>query len=145
MPEPFASLAEQQLGAVTVADLNQGATQNFPIEGYVVTKSWAAKYPNTLKRFLAALEQGQEIADTNRAAVEQAFEALSGPQNGQVPAGIAAVMALDTYPIGIDQVRLQRVADVMHQSGLLPTRFDISQMLPPASFFNFSAFSTNSS
>ena len=145
MPEPFASLAEQQLGAVTLADLNEGATQEFPIEGYVVTKSWAAKYPNTLKRFLAALEQGQEIADTNRAAVEQAFEAIKGQQNGQVPAAIAAVMALDTYPIGIDQVRLQRVADVMYQFGLLHTRFNVSQMLPSASFFNFSAFSANSS
>jgi NitT/TauT family transport system substrate-binding protein len=144
LPEPFASQAEQQLGAVTVADLNQGATQSFPIEGYVVTKSWAAKYPNTLKRFLAALEQGQEIADTNRAAVEKAFEAINGPQNGNVSAGIAAVMALDTYPIGIDETRLQRVANVMHQFGLLPTQFNVSQMMLPASSFNFSAFSTNS-
>jgi NitT/TauT family transport system substrate-binding protein len=44
MPEPFASIAEQQLGAVTLADLNQGATQEFPIEGYVVTKAWAKAY-----------------------------------------------------------------------------------------------------
>jgi NitT/TauT family transport system substrate-binding protein len=145
LPEPFASVAEQQLGAVTVADLNQGATQQFPIEGYVVTKSWAAKYPNTLRRFLAALEQGQEIADTNRAAVEQAFEALKGIKDGRVSAVIAAVMALDTYPIGIDQVRLQRVADVMHQFGLLTAPFNVSQMLPPPSFFDFSAFSAPSS
>ena len=143
MPEPFASLAEQQLGAVTLADLNQGATQNFPIEGYVVTKTWAASHPNTLKRFLAALEQGQEIADTNRAAVEQAFEAIKGPQNGQVPPGIAAVMALDTYPIGVDRARMQRVADVMYQFGLLPSRFNVSPMLLPSSFFNFAAFSTS--
>jgi NitT/TauT family transport system substrate-binding protein len=144
LPEPFASITEQQLGAVTLADLNQGATQDFPIEGYVVTKSWAKNNPNTLKRFLAALEQGQEIADTNRAAVEQAFEAINGAQNGQVPAGIAAVMALDTYPIGVDQARLQRVADVMFQSGLLPARFNVSQMLLPSSSFNFSAFSATS-
>ena len=144
MPEPFASLAEQQLGAVTLADLNQGATQNFPIEGYVVTKTWAASHPNALKRFLAALEQGQEIADTNRAAVEEAFESIKGPQNGQVPPGIAAVMALDTYPIGVDQVRLQRVADVMYQFGLLPSRFAIRQMLLSPSFFDFSAYSTSS-
>jgi NitT/TauT family transport system substrate-binding protein len=83
MPEPFASLAEQQLGAVTLADLNQGATQNFPIEGYVVTKTWAASHPNTLKRFLAALEQGQEIADTNRAAVEQASRASRARRTGR--------------------------------------------------------------
>ena len=55
LPEPFASQAEQQYGAVPLADLNQGATTDFPIEGYVVTKAWAAQNPNTLKRFLAAL------------------------------------------------------------------------------------------
>ena len=45
MPEPFASLAEQDFGAVPLADLNQGATSDFPIEGYVVTKAWADGQP----------------------------------------------------------------------------------------------------
>ena len=145
LPEPFASQAEQQYGAVPLADLNQGATSDFPVEGYVVTKQWAAQNPNTLKRFLAALEVGQEIADTDRAAVEQAFEAINGAANGQVTPGIAAVMALDTYPIGIDATRIQRVADVMYQFGLLKTRFNVSSMLMPSSDFNFSQFSSSSS
>ncbi len=145
MPEPFASQAEQQYGAVPLADLNQGATTDFPIEGYVVTKQWAAQNPNTLKRFLAALEIGQEISDTDRGAVEQAFEAIKGPQNGQVTSGIASVMALDNYPIGVDATRIQRVADVMYQFGVLKTRFNVSSMLLPASFFNFAQFSSSSS
>ena len=145
MPEPFASQAEQQYGAVPLADLNQGATADFPVEGYVVTKQWAQQHPNTLKRFLAALELGQEISDTDRPAVERSFEALSGPQNGQVTPGIGAVMALDTYPIGIDATRIQRVADVMFQFGLLKTRFNVSSMLLPSSAFNFSRFSSSSS
>jgi NitT/TauT family transport system substrate-binding protein len=145
LPEPFASQAEQQYGAVPLADLNQGATADFPVEGYVVTKQWAQQNPNTLKRFLAALEIGQEIADTDRAAVEQAFEAINGPKNGQVTAGIGAVMALDTYPIGIDKTRLQRVADVMYQFGLLKARFDVSSMLMPSSSFNFNQFSSSGS
>jgi NitT/TauT family transport system substrate-binding protein len=41
LPEPFASEAEQADGAVLLADLDQGATANFPIEGYVVTEQWA--------------------------------------------------------------------------------------------------------
>jgi NitT/TauT family transport system substrate-binding protein len=141
MPEPFASLAEQNFGAVPLADLNQGATSDFPIEGYVVTKAWAAANPNTLQRFLAALSAGQEIADTDRSAVEKAFEGLSGAPNGQVPSQIAAVMSLDTYPIGIDQTRLQRVADVMYQFGLLTSNYDVGKMMMPASDFNFSPFS----
>jgi NitT/TauT family transport system substrate-binding protein len=145
LPEPFASLAEQDFGAVPLADLNQGATTDFPIEGYVVTKAWAGQNPDTLKRFLAALSAGQEIADTDRAAVEKAFEDLNGPPNGQVPPDIAAVMALDTYPIGIDQTRLQRVANVMFQFGLLTTQYNVSDMLLPSSAFNFSPFSASGS
>jgi NitT/TauT family transport system substrate-binding protein len=141
MPEPFASIAEQQYGAVPLADLNQGATTDFPIEGYVVTKAWAEHNPNTLQRFLAALSDGQEIADTNRAAVESAFESLKQPQDGNVPSTIAAVMALDTYPIGIDQTRLQRVANVMHQFNLLPTAYQVQNMIMPSQDFNFSPFS----
>jgi len=131
MPEPFATAAAQKYGAVVLADLNQGATQSFPIQGYVATRSWVHAHPNTLKAFLAAIEQGQEIADTSRAAVEQAMETLNGPMNGQVPPIVAAVMALNIYPIGIDVARLQRVPDVMAQFGLLHARFSISQMIGP--------------
>src|SRR5215469_2054739 len=99
LPEPFATIAEESLGATELTDLNQGATQDFPILGYVVTKSWAQAHPDTLRAFLTALEEGQRIADTNRGEVEQAMEALTGAK----PI-IADVMAFNSYPIGIDKV-----------------------------------------
>ena len=129
LPEPFATSAEEQYGAVELADLNQGATQNFPILGYVATKSWVQNHPRTLHAFLTALEAGQEVADTSRSAVELAMEALKGPQDGQVPPIVAAVMALNNYPIGVDRARLQRIPDVMLEFGLLHSRFNIGQML----------------
>jgi len=131
MPEPFATLAEQKYGAVKLADLNQGATEQFPIQGYVVTKSWAEQNPGTLRAFITALAQGQEVADTSRQAVEQAMEALSGPQDGQIPPIVAAVMAINVYPTAIDKVRIQRVADVMYQFGLLHSRFNVTPMIGP--------------
>ena len=152
LPEPFASQAEQKFGMTPLADLDQGATRDFPIEGYVVMKDWAAKYPNTLKRFLIALEEGQVKADTDRTLVEHAFMNIKGPLGstepidadpyGRVDPQIASVMALDTYPIGINKTRIQRVANVMKQFGLLDHRFDVSAMLPPADSFDFSPFST---
>jgi hypothetical protein len=59
------------------------------------------------------------------------MESLNGPMNGQIPPIVAAVMALNNYPIGIDKARLQRVADEMLQFGLLHARFDIGQLLGP--------------
>jgi NitT/TauT family transport system substrate-binding protein len=114
LPEPFASQAAQQYGVVSLADLNQGATASFPVQGYVVTRQWAAQNPHTLAAFNAALQQGQEIADTNRAALEQAMEHV--PDGLGVNQETAAIMAVDVYPVGtVDDVRLQRVADVMNQ------------------------------
>ena len=63
------------------------------------------------------------------------MESLNGPKNGQIPPIVAAVMALNNYPIGIDKARLQRVADEMLQFGLLHTRFDIGQLLGPSNHF----------
>jgi NitT/TauT family transport system substrate-binding protein len=130
LPEPFASIAEQADGAVPLVDLDQGATTSFPVEGYVVTKQWAQKYPHTLAAFDEALEEGQQIADSDRAAVEQAMEDL--PMK-PVPLGvskqIAAVMALDDYPVGpVDPVRVQRVADVMRQFLGFPN-FNVGSMI----------------
>jgi NitT/TauT family transport system substrate-binding protein len=128
MSEPFVTQAEDNYGAVTVADLDAGATQQFPMEGYAVTKSWAAANPNTLRAFQIALQAGQQIADTDRAAVEAAFVALKTGE-GHIDQLTAATMALNIYPLSIDAVRLQRVADVMEQLGFLKQRFDVRQLL----------------
>ena len=50
-------------------------------------------------------------------------------------------MALDTYPIGIDVTRLQRVADVMFQFQLLTSKYNVNSMIMPSQDFNFSPFS----
>jgi NitT/TauT family transport system substrate-binding protein len=132
LPEPFASDEEEAQGGVLLADLDQGATANFPVEGYVVTKQWAAKNPHTLAAFYTALEQGQRIADASRAAVESAMVNMPAPFG--VSAETAAVMTLDTYPVSngpvgsVDKVRLQRVVDVMQQFLGFP-KFSISSML----------------
>jgi NitT/TauT family transport system substrate-binding protein len=131
MPEPFATAAEQEYGVTQLTDLNQGATDQFPIQGYVVTKSWAEQNPGTLKAFITALSQGQELADTSRHAVEQAMETLSSPPDGQVSALVASVMAVNIYPTSIDKVRIQRVADVMYQFGLLHSSFNVTPMIGP--------------
>jgi NitT/TauT family transport system substrate-binding protein len=114
LPEPFASQAELSMGVTLLADLDQGATTAFPVQGCAVTRQWAKQHPALLAAFRAAFEQGQGIADTNRYAVGQAMEALPAPLG--VSRVTAAVMALDSYPVGpVDAARVQRVADVMRQ------------------------------
>jgi len=131
LPEPFGSADAASMGLQELCDLDQGATQDFPVGWYVVTKAWAKKYPRTLAAFLDALRQGQEIADTQRTAVEQAMEKLPSPYT--VPPMIASVMSLETYPLNvapdIDQSRVQRVANEMYQFQMLSQPFHVSSML----------------
>jgi NitT/TauT family transport system substrate-binding protein len=125
--EPFVSQDEESAGVQELADLDQGSTLDFPIEGYAVTEEWAQKYPNTLKAFVRALSEGQEIADTNRSAVEKAIERYLG-----ISAVTAASIALPAFPTGVDPVRLQRVISAMVRFGLLPpglSLFPITSML----------------
>ena len=127
LPEPFASQAEQSMGVTLLADLDQGATAAFPVQGCAATRQWAAVHPATLAAFRAAFEQGQEIADSSRTAVEQAMEALPSPLG--VSRMTAAVMAVDSYPTGpVDTVRIQRVADVMGQFLGFPS-FNVGSMI----------------
>jgi NitT/TauT family transport system substrate-binding protein len=124
-PEPFVSLGEEG-GIQELADLDQGSTQDFPIQGYAVTQAWAKANPNTLEAFQRALDQGQEIADSNRAAVEKAVETYL-----HVPPTAAAFISLPSFPVGVDSVRLQRVVSAMLRFNLLPSTdrsFKISTM-----------------
>lgn len=131
--EPFGSIAGMADGAVLLADFDQGATTNFPITGYVVTKQWAQKYPRTLAAFYKALEEGQQIADANRTAVEAAFENLPRPLG--LPKGTAAVMSLENYPVStgpvgsVDTVQLKRVVEAMHQFTGFDQAFNVDSML----------------
>lgn len=113
--EPSLSAAETADGVQPLADIDQGATQNIPISGYVVTQAWAKKYPRTAAAFTGALEHGQEVAGTSRAAVAKALiPAL------HISKVTAAMMALGTFPLSVNPVALARVANLMQTNGLLP-------------------------
>jgi NitT/TauT family transport system substrate-binding protein len=128
LPEPFITGAEETVGAEPLADLDVGAAQNLPIAGYVVTKTWLQKYPKTAAAFRKALIEAQRIADTDPAAVEKAMVAYSG-----VSATAAAVMAEPDFPLDTDSVLIQRISDLMMQSGLLRTAYPVKQMIAPGS------------
>jgi NitT/TauT family transport system substrate-binding protein len=115
VPEPFATEGEQQYGLQELADVDQGVTSNFPLEGYAVTQAWAHTHPGTLAAFQRALEQGQQIADTDRSAFEAAAEKYLG-----IAPETAAVIDAPDYPLSVTPVQLQRVADTMVQFGMLP-------------------------
>ena len=47
----------------------------------------------------------------------------------KVPPQTAALIALPQFPLGVDRLRLQRVADAMLRFGLLKKPFNVAQMI----------------
>lgn len=138
LAEPFVSIAEDSAGVTEMTNLDEGATTGFPIQGYAVTKEFARKNPNTVQAFYAALEQGQQIASTDRHVAEAAtvkYGLLPNMPKGTPPAfanEIASILQFESYPLGaVDGTRLQRVANVMHSFGVypMPANFNVHELL----------------
>jgi NitT/TauT family transport system substrate-binding protein len=113
----------KQHGVQELADIDTGATQDFPIAGYGVLASWAAKYPRTAAAFAKAIEQANAIAATNLAVLQQTFTTQL-----HLSPDITGVMATGTFPTTADAVQLQRVADLMLQYGQLKQRFSVKSI-----------------
>ena len=119
LAEPYATIAEEDYGDQEVADTDQGATENFPMDGYVATQAWAEKYPKTGAAFVRAIQEGQAIADTSPLAVQSAIAKYD-----DLPIKVTAVMAIPGFPTGsVEAPNIQRVANVMLEFGALSPRY----------------------
>ena len=118
LAEPYVTMAEETYGDQELADLDQGATLNFPIDGYVATQAWAQQHPKTVAAFVRAIEAGQELADTDPTIVRAAMAKYD-----QLPSMVTSVMALPDFPLGpVDEKRIQRTAEAMLQFGMLSSQ-----------------------
>jgi ABC-type nitrate/sulfonate/bicarbonate transport system substrate-binding protein len=125
MVEPFITKAEKELGARILADGARGATLEIPVSSYASSAMFAQANPRTLALFRKVLGQAQQHADP--AVVRAALPRLS-----DIDATTASLISLGTYPISLNGIRLQRVADLMHSSDALAGRFDVQSILPKA-------------
>jgi NitT/TauT family transport system substrate-binding protein len=117
--EPFATQGEEAYGESPLADLDQGATSNLPVSGYIVTQSWLDKNPQTAAAFVRAIEAAQLDADTNPNAARNALA-----QSDTLPKVVTDVMAVPNFPLGaVDATRIQQEALDMIQFGLMNKKF----------------------
>ena len=119
LAEPYVTMAEETYGEQELADLDQGASVNFPIDGYVATQAWVKKHPKTAAAFVQAIEEGQTLADNDPVAVRAAMAV-----SDQLTPVVTAVMALPDFPTGpVDDKRMQRTAEAMLQFGMLGPQY----------------------
>jgi len=115
LAEPYITAAGQDYGEQVLADLDQGAVVNLPIDGYLVTRAWARGHPKTAAAFVRAIEQGQAIANGDAPAVHAAMAKYD-----DLPPQVTAAIALTGYPVGpVVEAGIKRVARAMNQFGML--------------------------
>ena len=124
--EPYVSEAAERYGDYDLADIDTGASANFPINGYGALASWAARYPRTARAFTTAIEQGNRIAATDPAALQRTLE-----KQLHLSANVVDVMATGAFPIDLDPVQIQRDADLMLRYGQLSSPFNVKQITGP--------------
>lgn len=121
--EPFITQAAMTLGAVAVLDTASGPTANIPLAGVGVTAAFAEENPKTVRAFQRAVDRAQaEMA--NRSVVEQTL-----PTYSKIDSRTAALLNLGSWPTSFSETRLQRVADLMREFGLLNQPLDIEPMI----------------
>jgi NitT/TauT family transport system substrate-binding protein len=121
--EPYLTLAQLETGAVPLADTAAGPTLELPQSGYVCARSFAAKNPNTVRAFQAALLDAQ-VRALDRTAVERELQDYLA-----VTDTVAALMNVGTFPSSLRAVRPQRVADLMLAQGMLTQPIDVSKRI----------------
>ncbi|MEU5695776.1 ABC transporter substrate-binding protein [Actinosynnema sp. NPDC020468] len=126
MVEPYITKAQRDIGARILTDTAVGPTKDFPMSGYAASKKFADANPKTLALFRSVLRDAQQAASNDKLSVQ---DALTGYVD--VDQQTAALVSVGTFPLSLNPVRLQRVADMMDTEDVLPGRLDVGGLLPP--------------
>ncbi|GAB2873044.1 ABC transporter substrate-binding protein [Lentzea nigeriaca] len=126
MIEPFITKAQRSIGAKILTDTARGPTLDFPMSGYASSKKFAEANPKTLKAFREVLREAQQRAQSNKLAVQDSLTSYA-----DVDQQTAALVSIGTFPLSLNPIRLQRVADMMDTEDVLSGRLDVQQLLPP--------------
>ncbi|SFO96632.1 NitT/TauT family transport system substrate-binding protein [Amycolatopsis arida] len=129
MVEPFITQAVTASGATPLADLATGPTADLPFTAYAATTRWVTANPATVRAWQRTMIRATRAA-SDRSAVERVVV-----ESAKVDPDIVALIAMPQFRATLDTTRIQRVADLMHQFGILEERFDVAPMLlpPPSS------------
>lgn len=119
MPVPFLTQAQKSLGVRPVLDPIAGPAARIPLDGYTTTDDFALKNPNTTAIIREVIQQASEMA-SHRNVVEAAMVAATGADPTTM-----ALAELPTFSLSLNPTRLQRVADLMLNQGILAHSLDV--------------------
>jgi NitT/TauT family transport system substrate-binding protein len=109
--EPYIFQAESKLGAIAVLDSCSGVTSGLPLLGYFSLATFATGHAQAVQVFKSALVQAQANA-TMRGPVQAML-------TSSMDVSDAALLTFGEYPTFLSVGQVQRVADLMYDSGMI--------------------------
>jgi ABC-type nitrate/sulfonate/bicarbonate transport system substrate-binding protein len=120
--EPLIIQAETELGAQEVLDACSGETANLPLSGYFTTQKFAKEHAAALGAFRTALSTAE--ADSAQRGVVQSV--LLGEHMSTLESDLVNV---GQYPTFVNVGQIQRIADLMIQSGMISAPVSVQSLL----------------
>jgi NitT/TauT family transport system substrate-binding protein len=110
--EPYVYEAESQLGAQELIDVDSGVAAGLPQLGYFSLQPYASRNAAAMREFRDALSAAQA-----RAAIGGPVQAVL-PRKTGMTAQDAALITLGSYPTYLSVGQVQRVAQLMFETGM---------------------------
>jgi NitT/TauT family transport system substrate-binding protein len=120
--DPLIIEAETQLGAQEVLDSCSGVTASLPLSGYFSTASFASQHGAALQAFRSALT----TAESDSAERSNVQSVLRGEGMTAVNADLVNI---GQYPAFLNVGQIQRIADLMYESGVISTPISVQGLL----------------
>jgi NitT/TauT family transport system substrate-binding protein len=120
--EPLIVEAETQLGAQEVLDSCSGVTASLPLSGYFSTASFASQHGAALQAFRTALT----TAESNSGERSNVQSVLRGEGMKTL---YTDLVNIGQYPAFLNVGQIQRIADLMYDSGVISTPVSVQGLL----------------
>lgn len=120
--EPFVTLGEQA-GLVNIADPMYGTMPSMPLAGMFASGAWIEENPDLAEAFQRALQRSLDESGDEE-AMRTAIEA-----NTETPPEILPDLALANWNAELDTDKLQTVAELATEYGLLDEEPDLDELI----------------
>jgi NitT/TauT family transport system substrate-binding protein len=122
--EPYVTITAKQYGATSVLDVSSGPTADISMSGWAATEKSTSANPRTFAAFQRGLAKGVTEVKNDRQVLENILV-----KNIKIEAMTAQLVSIGDYPQSLDPIRLQRVADLMQDFAVIPSRLEVKPML----------------
>jgi NitT/TauT family transport system substrate-binding protein len=101
------------------------AAPNLTVATYFTSQTQITKNPDLVRRFGEAMKESLAYADAHPDEVRQILSTYT-----QIKADAAAELILPKWPADINRASVQTLADLALADGLLPSKPDLTALLP---------------